>query len=257
MESLGWNESENNVDFDWNGFKSSKSAKNLSGLLSQWDEMNIHPWHKIEGVPGQLKRLCEKAKDLAGAVKIGMLPVKIQRAILELSDNKPRIDWRKAIQLLGNRSSVRNASMTMKRFSKRYGTRPGLRISFKRNRRIAVAIDTSGSIDQRSMQEFLREIKGLESTGARIQIIECDCEVKGFYELEKSTQIKFMGGGGTLYDPVFEFINSSKELFDGCVYLTDGHAPAPKLKPKCKLLWVISPLGTEKSLRFGPSVRIQ
>ena len=29
--------------------------------------------------------------------------------------------------------------------------------------------------------------------------------------------------------------------FDGVVYLTDGHARAPKVKPYCNLMWIVTP----------------
>ena len=46
-------------------------------------------------------------------------------------------------------------------------------------------------------------------------------------------------------------------LYDGCIYLTDGYAPAPEIKPRCKVFWVITPEGSLGShLKFGRALQI-
>ena len=45
--------------------------------------------------------------------------------------------------------------------------------------------------------------------------------------------------------------------YDGCIYLTDGEAPKPTVKPPCKLLWVITPDGRMgDQLAYGRAVQI-
>lgn len=254
MKSVGWFMGYAG-DFNWKVTKKPAASKNLAELLAKWPELNVHPWEKIKIPPGQLAKVLEAAREITGIDQMGNLPDSILRAINEYVGSKPGIDWKKAIKLLGNKCSKRSPSFSIKRQSKRYGTRPGLRFGFKQ-RNIAIAIDTSGSIDERTMQLFLREIRGLQATGAKIHIMECDAEIKSEYELGRHTTIHFTGGGGTLFDPVFKRINSSRQIFDGCVYLTDGHGPVPIIRPKCRLLWVLSPMGTDKNLLFGGCVRI-
>ena len=64
----------------------------------------------------------------------------------------------------------------MKRISKRYGTRPGIKI--KRYQRLAVAVDTSGSIKENDFVIFFNEIHSMWKQGAEIVVLECDAEVK-------------------------------------------------------------------------------
>jgi predicted metal-dependent peptidase len=48
------------------------------------------------------------------------------------------------------------------------------------------------------------------------------------------------------------------ERWDGCIYLTDGHAAAPAIRPPCKVLWVVTPNGRlGEHLKFGRAVRIE
>lgn len=48
------------------------------------------------------------------------------------------------------------------------------------------------------------------------------------------------GGGGTNFDPVFEWLNKNRNLgIGGCVYFTDGYAAKPTIKPSCSILWTL------------------
>ena len=61
------------------------------------------------------------------------------------------------------------------------------------------------------------------------------------------------------YDPAFEFINKNRRMnFDACIYLTDGYAPAPTIRPRCNLLYVITPGGqTGGHLKWGRFIKMK
>ena len=109
------------------------------------------------------------------------------------------------------------------------------------NQHIAVAIDTSGSIDEKTLQLFWNEIIGIQKTGAKITIIECDCKIHKVWELKRNASLpELKGGGGTNFDPVFEWLNKNRNLgIGGCVYFTDGYANKPTIKPNCSMLWTL------------------
>ena len=66
------------------------------------------------------------------------------------------------------------------------------------------------------------------------------------------------GGGGTSFDPVFNYIKSNRfKRFDGCVYLTDGYANEPTIVPPCKVFWLITPDGTTDNIKFGRCVKLE
>jgi predicted metal-dependent peptidase len=145
----------------------------------------------------------------------------------------------------------------MKRISKRFGTRPGIRI--RRLNRVVVVIDTSGSVDNDTLFLFMAEIEGIRRTGAEITVIESDCEVQNVYAYRRGKEISMKGGGGTDFDPAFEYINSRKSgSFDACIYLTDGFAPEPEIKPRTSLLWVLTPDGNDDThLKWGRRILLK
>jgi predicted metal-dependent peptidase len=182
----------------------------------------------------------------------GTLPGEIQRAINRIQESrKLSVDWKRQLRLFASCHGKTYISHTMKRISKRYGTRPGIRI--RRLNRVVVVIDTSGSIDNDTLRLFMAEIEGIRRTGSEITVIESDCEVQNVYAFNRRREISMQGGGGTDFDPAFEYINSRKSgSFDACIYLTDGYAPEPKIKPRTSLLWVLTPDGnSDIKLRWG------
>ena len=42
--------------------------------------------------------------------------------------------------------------------------------------------------------------------------------------------------------------------FDGCIYLTDGFADSPLIRPGCRVLWVLSGGEGGEHLSFGRQV---
>jgi hypothetical protein len=173
-----------------------------------------------------------------------------------LAQRKPQVDWRRRLRLFGASSRRTRVVHTIKRVSKRYGTRPGIKI--KRFQKLLVALDTSGSIDIDALELFFSEVRGMWRNGAEVTVIECDCEVQRVYPYRGTTPETISGGGGTDFDPVFQYARSNRQLqFDGIVYLTDGYAAEPTIKPPCRVLWVLTPDGTKESLAFGTSIELK
>lgn len=188
----------------------------------------------------------------------GNLPLSIRETIEIIRDSiKPKVDWKRQLKIFSSSSGRTQIYHTVKRISKRYGTRPGMRI--KKFKKIAVVIDTSGSIDSHTLAIFLKEVDSIHKSGADVQIIECDAAIQSVYKYHRNSAIEVKGGGGTNYDPAFNYINSIRNLnIDGCIYLTDGYAPEPTIKPLCKLLYVITPNGNiDKHLKWGRIIQIK
>ena len=176
-------------------------------------------------------------------------------AILE--KRKPQIDWKRSLRLFANNSRRTRVTGTIKRFSKRYGEpSPGIRI--KSFQKMAVIIDTSGSVLDEDLSLFFAEIHGMWKNGAEITVIECDAEVQQTYPYRGKLPQGVAGRGGTVFDPAFQYLRdeSRRQIFDGCIYLTDGYADTPIIKPPCKLLWVITSGGTDEFVAFGQAVKL-
>jgi predicted metal-dependent peptidase len=213
--------------------------------------------NSIVGIEQDLKRHLLDAFSRTPAKYYGNIPLDIMRQIEIIREEmKPAVDWKRTLRIFSGSKGRTQIQHTMKRISKRYGTRPGIRI--KRLKRLAVIIDTSGSLDEPTLQQFFYEIHSISRSGAQIHIIECDSEVKRGYDFKKKPHIELLGGGGTDYDPAFTYIRTFKGMrFDGCILLTDGFAPEPQINPGCPLLYVITPDGkTGSHLKFGLSIRM-
>ena len=55
-------------------------------------------------------------------------------------------------------------------------------VKVQRLQRLLVAVDTSGSIDQKMLQEFFAEIQGTWKVGATVVLVECDEQVQRSYD---------------------------------------------------------------------------
>ena len=128
--------------------------------------------------------------------------------------------------------------------------------------KVYVAVDTSGSIDNRLLKMFLSEVKGILSSYPHLEceLYYADADVYGAYELNPDSTIpQPQGGGGTSFVPFFHKINNS---WDGmtttvCVYLTDGYGTFPNTPPELPVLWVVTPGGLDLSqFPFGETVRL-
>ena len=172
---------------------------------------------------------------------------------LILAERQPKVDWKRMVRIFCASSGRTRIGHTIKRISKRYGTRPGIKV--QRLKRLLVAVDTSGSIDQSMLEDFFTEIHGAWKAGASIVVVECDAAVQRSYEYRGKPPTSINGGGGTAFEPVFKWMREQRP-FDGLLYLTDGEGPAPESRPRCRLLWVIPEGGSAEILPFGPTVQI-
>ena len=206
-----------------------------------WDEMSNETNDSTKDIAAyKLDRIIIDSFEKASNSKDhGDIPREIKQAIFKIQASyKSNINWKKSLKIFAQHSMRSSVFLTHNRISKRFNTRPGVKI--KRSEKLLIAIDTSGSISEKELDVFFREIDLIYKTGAEIDIVECDAKIQGFYKYNGVCPENVSGRGGTDFDPVFEFINKGKLNYDGCIYLTDGYASAPKIKCRVKLLWVVT-----------------
>ena len=127
--------------------------------------------------------------------------------------------------------------------------------------KIHVCCDTSGSIGEDELGQFLSEIKGILSSYPGIQALLwfADCELSEPHELRADSQIPTpTGGGGTSFIPFFKEVEAHGLESNSCaIYLTDGYGQFPASQPEIPTLWVITPGGIEdKEIPFGTVTRL-
>lgn len=254
------------VEWYYKELQKKSSDENTKKLMNQISENSSHSDHSKWGennetsskvIESELDRMIVQAKDRTPLKDYGSIPLGIKTIINSIIEKRnPQIDWKRALRLFSTSSRKTRVYHTMKRISKRYGTRPGIKI--KRYQRLAVAIDTSGSIKESDFGIFFSEIHSMWKQGAEIEVLECDAELQRKYSYKGKLPKFISGGGGTLFDPVFNYLRSNRfEKYDGCIYLTDGYAPEPKIKPPCSLFWCITKDGQlGNHLKYGRAIKM-
>lgn len=221
-------------------------------------------WKGEEGQAGDQEDAEKYVEDLVlGAAERtkdhGSLPSWLSELInCYLEKRKPQVDWKRSLRLFASNSRRTRIVGTMKRFSKRFGE-PSTGIRTKSFQKMAVIIDTSGSVADEDLSLFFGEIHGMWRSGAEITVIECDAAVQRSYPYRGELPQGVAGRGGTVFDPAFQYLRDEarRQNFDGCIYLTDGYACTPTVKPPCKLLWVITPDGSDEAVAFGQAVHLK
>ena len=179
----------------------------------------------------------------------GKLPASLERFVDELTNTK--VDWKAVLRRFITEISKDDYSWS--RFNKRFQSMgiflPSLYSESMGE--IVVCIDTSGSIDQPTLNAFGSEIKAIvEGTRpSKIHVIYCDAAVNHVDEFGPNDELKFAmhGGGGTDFRPPFAYVEK-KDIKPVClVYLTDGYGSFPE-QADYPTLWcmtteVIAPIG--------------
>ena len=170
----------------------------------------------------------------------GELPKDFQRVFPELFIDK--IDWRSELHRYLNLHAKEDYQFfpPNKKYIHQGFALPSLKSELLK---IVVAIDSSGSIDKELLATFFGHFQSIVESfkSYEIDLIECDAKIqnhKVFYPGD-SIEYKVVGGGGTDFRPVFEYVD--KEIADAkiIIYFTDGLGSFPKNSPYIDTLWVM------------------
>jgi predicted metal-dependent peptidase len=67
----------------------------------------------------------------------------------------------------------------------------------------------------------------------------CDTEIS-VQVVEAAEELAPKGGGGTMFSPVFEWVNENRPHTKGVVYVTDGYCSDFGEEPTYPVLWVLT-----------------
>lgn len=197
----------------------------------------------------------------------GDVPLGLQRWAEE-TVKPPKIPWSEklAVAARGVAANVAGATdYTYAKISRRqagFGFGPGKPVvpAVRGSRpRIALAIDTSGSMGESEGERALSEADAiLRTANSDVTFLACDCAVHTVKEVRSVSQLRALlkGGGGTSFTPVFDHIAKTPALRpDLLVFITDGGGDAPAEAPKgYAVIWVL--VGKHRCLPIGPNGHI-
>lgn len=230
----------------------SRQADNDANQLfkREYDPEKTHAiWEETDEIDE--KTLTAFTKKQVLAAQKGEVPAYLGSIIAGLENSQGELPWQFYLnQLMGRLESQKKKTMT--RRNRRQPERLDLRGHLRAHRvEIAIAIDISGSISQEEFKQAMKEVfQIVKRYKHAVTVIECDQEIRRIYEVQsiKDLQDRFASQGGTLFNPVFSYINKKK--VDLLIYFTDGKGERQlKSIPRgYKVLWVLSGRGEQLSL---------
>jgi predicted metal-dependent peptidase len=203
------------------------------------------------------------AAGMAAAKAQGKLSAGLERLLGDQME--PQVSWQEHIQGFFARK-VGSGSYNWRKPDRRFIVRPEQMYSPGPSgfgaEHVVVQLDTSGSINQETIDMFLAEVGGIleDVRPKRITVLWVDSEIAGIDEVEEGSDLSSLkpkGGGGTNMARAFEWITQQgiEDEIDCLLTLTDGYTPFPPC-PSYPVLWgSITPAGSV-TYPFGEVVYI-
>ena len=181
----------------------------------------------------------------AQSAEAGQLPLGVERLIKQATN--PVMPWRELIQT--NLTSAIRTDYSWMRASRRGwhmeaimpGMTPGEEID------VVVAIDMSGSISNKQAQQFLGEIGGMMDSfdGYKVHVFCFDTDTYNPQDftsenLDSIDEYQPMGGGGTDFDAIFDYLKKVGNVPKRLICFTDGYPCGSWGDPDyCDTTWII------------------
>lgn len=182
---------------------------------------------------------------LAAAAQQAAMAGKLSQTLARIVDNllQPQLPWR--MLLARYLKTAARDDYSFQKPSRREGDAimPSLASSMID---VLVVLDTSGSIDDEELREFLSEVDVIKGQiRARVTLHACDdhlCENGPWlYEIWEPMELPqdLTGGGGTDFRPAFEWIDREQLRPDIVVYFTDAEGEFPAFEPPNPVIWLV------------------
>lgn len=229
---------------DKNGTTGNEPMDNLLDNIANGNIPDHSTWEEFDDMTDAEKKLIEKQvqKILQDAKeqtvkKRGNIPGEIDSLIVIEEITKPKFDWKGYIRRFTGVSTKVFTKKIRRKENRRYEDNPGLKIKMRQH--MLLAIDTSGSVSDTELTEFMNEIHHIYKAGVDITVVQCDTSIRSIEPYKGKNEINVFGRGGTEFDPVLDYYNANLKKYTSLVYFTDGECYT-SVKPKSKVLWVLS-----------------
>ena len=202
-------------------------------------------WGKVEQISDDentKEAEAEAKKDAVEAMNMGKMAGKLPGSLQEIISEiiEPKQSWKELLLKFVAEKAKNDYSWT---FPNRRYIQQGVYLPSLESLElghVAFAIDTSCSVDEKLLAEFVAEIREASSLfNFPVTVIHCDTKVQKVEELDEDSIIKPVGRGGTSFRPVFNYVNENLPDTKALVYFTDGECWDKLEEPEYEVLWVI------------------
>lgn len=227
------------------GQGSGGKGQNKSGLFDAIFGSKIDYHEIMEDNDGLAESTIKEIVDTAKIKGYGTISGNMVETLEKLT--KPsRTSWKQILRK--HLSAVINSPGPFQENSWARKNRRGLPLpgNKKLDAKIGVAIDTSGSIGTAELTQFFTEIEKIVKDISQICMIQCDAEIQDVHPKYKKgdfRKIKIKGRGGTVVQPVFDWMFKNKMEKYPLVYFTDGDFCYDFDTKGVKVYWCISSTG--------------
>ena len=205
--------------------------------------MPNHPWKEFENLPeaekqlieNQVQRILQEVKSQTKK-KRGHVPGEMKGIIKIEEIVPPKFNWKNYLRRFTGISTKIFTKKIRRKENTKFPDMPGLKVKMKQ--KLMLAIDTSGSVCDDEVREFMNEMHHIYKTGVDITLVQCDTYIRDISEYKGTYDLKLHGRGGTDFTPVIEYFNENTS-YTSLVYFTDGEA-STYVNPRAKVLWVHS-----------------
>jgi predicted metal-dependent peptidase len=183
---------------------------------------------------------------LAGAAQQALQAGKLSGDMARLVDFllQPQLPWR--MLLARYMTGLARDDYSYTRPSTRRGE-PAIFPSLRSSQvEVIIAMDTSGSIHETEMKEFVTEIDAIKGQlRARVTLHACDAALAhdGPWVFEPWEELSLprdvSGGGGTDFRPIFAWADQQDRAPDLLIYFTDADGVFPPTPPFYPVLWLV------------------
>jgi len=230
--------------------KKSKKAKD-------WSDYDGHPlWDDSEESTDALRQKIRNAVNEAAQNTRSAGKMSSDDELLVSKLNASSRDWRAELKRFVARQVEYFIESSRKKRNRRYGISIPGDIKIERLK-LGVAIDTSGSVSDEALTQFMSEIAEIAKY-ATVTVVEADAEVKNSYVFDPKKKYSIKGRGGTAYQPAFDWFNKQRIAIDGLIYFgdMDCYDNEEIKRPNYPVLWAI--VGTQKPpVSWGSSINIE
>lgn len=203
---------------------------------STWEEFADLTEAEQKLIERQVQKILTDAKEQT-VKKRGNVPGEIEGVIIIEEIVSPKFDWKGYLRRFSGTSTKVFTKKIRRKENRRYDENPGLKIKMKQH--MLLAIDTSGSVSDSELNEFMNEIHHIYKAGVDVTIVQCDTSINSIKEYKGAPMLNISGRGGTEFDPVLDYYNANDKKYTSLVYFTDGECYT-SVKPKGRVLWVLS-----------------